>query len=118
MVVRPAGGLLYHPEPAQTPDPPTAPFIEAEQAEFARKNLAEAEDLYFRLTSNPDVAVRAAAFAGLARVHRKAQQPDAALAAYDALAALSAVRVADLRQGWSPARATPGCSRTPADLPS
>jgi hypothetical protein len=102
--VSPDGGLLYYPETALTPalDSPTALFIEAERAEFARRDLVAAADLFTRLASDADpadTAVRAGALAGLARVLRKAQHPDAALAAYDELAALSDVRVAGLPAG-------------------
>ncbi|MCH7749662.1 MAG: HAMP domain-containing histidine kinase [Acidobacteria bacterium] len=98
-VVHPDGGLLYYPEPGQAPEAPTAPFIEAEQAEFARRDLVAAGNLYTALASGTDTAVRAGALAGLARIRRKGQYPDAALAAYDELAELSGVRVAGLPPG-------------------
>ncbi len=100
--VRPTGGLLYYPTPEQMSDLPTAPFIVAEQAEFARQDLVAAAEQYTALASEGDAAgtaVRAGALAGLARVHRKARHPDAALAAYDELAALSDVRVGGLPAG-------------------
>ena len=99
ITVRPDGGLLYYPEPEQPPDLPTGSFVEAEQAEFARRDLVGAGNLYTALASDADTAVRAGALAGLARVRRKGQHPDAALAAYDELADLSGVRVAGLPSG-------------------
>ena len=101
-VVHPVGGLLYYPEPGQAPASPTAPFVEAEHAELARRDLVAAGDLYTALASGTDTAstaVGAGALAGLARVRRKGEHPDAALAAYDELAALSGVRVAGLPSG-------------------
>ena len=55
-VVHPDGGLLYYPELAQAPESPTAPFVAAEQAEFARKDLVVAGDLYTALASGTDTA--------------------------------------------------------------
>ena len=98
-VVRPDGGLLYYPEPKQAPDASTVRLIEAEQTEFARGDLVGAGNLYTALATDTDTAVRAGALAGLARVHRKGQSPDAALAVYDELADLSGVRVAGLPAG-------------------
>ena len=98
-VVRPDGGLLYYPALGQVPESPTAPFVEAEQAEFARRDLVATGNLYTALASGADTAVRAGALGGLARVRRKGQHPDAALAAYDDLAELSGVRVAGLPAG-------------------
>ena len=101
-VVRPDGALLYYPAPAPALDSPTTAFIEAERAEFARRDLVAAADLFTTLASDADpadAAVRAGALAGLARVLRKEQHPEAALAAYDELAALSDVRVAGLPAG-------------------
>ena len=98
-VVRPDGALLHYPEPKQVPEPPTAPFVEAEQAEFARRDLVVAGSLYAALASSADPAVRAGALAGLARVRRKEQHPDAALAAYNELEELSGVHVAGLPAG-------------------
>ena len=98
-LVRPDGGLLYYPELGPVPESPTAPVVEAEQAEFARRDLVEAANLYAALASGADASVRAGALAGLARVRRKGQHPDAALAAYDALTEMSGVRVAGLPPG-------------------
>lgn len=97
--IRPNGGLLYYPEPKHALDLPGAEFIEAAQAEFGRRNLEEAVNLYTALATNTDPAVRTAALAGLGRVLRKSQQPDVALAAYDELAGLTGVKVAGLPPG-------------------
>ncbi len=103
IVVHPDGGLLYYPEPGpepgQVPKSPRAPFVEAEQAEFARRDLGLAGTLYSALASSGDISVRAGALAGLARVRRKAQHPEAALAAYDELGELSGARAAGLPAG-------------------
>ena len=99
IVVHPDGGLLYYPEPPQVPEVPTGAFAEAEHAEFARADLVAAENVYTALASGGDTAVRVGALAGLARVHRKGQRPDAALAAYDELSRISGVRVAGLPPG-------------------
>ena len=96
--VRPDGGLLYYPTPEQAPESPTA-LVEAEDAEFARGDFAAAANLYGALASGTDIGVRAGALAGLARVRRKGQHPDAALAAYNELEELSGVRVAGLPSG-------------------
>ena len=61
-VVRPDGGLLYYPEPEQVPESPTA-FVDAEHAEFARRDLVAAGNLYTALASGTDTAVRAGALA-------------------------------------------------------
>ncbi len=81
VLIHPDGGLLYYPEPPQVPESPTAPFVEAEQAEFVRKDLVAAGSLYTALASGADPAVRAGALARLARIRRKEQHPEAALAA-------------------------------------
>ena len=97
-VVRPDGGLLVYPKIEQVPELPATLFAAAEQAEFARRDLVAAGNLYAALASGADTAdtVVTGALAGLARVRRKGQQPDAALAAYAALAELSGARVAGL----------------------
>ena len=61
-VVRPDGGLLYYQEPEQVPESPTA-FVDAEHAEFARRDLVAAGNLYTALASGTDTAVRAGALA-------------------------------------------------------
>ncbi len=99
IVVRPDGGLLYYPAPGHVPESPTDHLSKAEQAEFARKDLVMAGNLYTALASGADTPVRAAALAGLARVRRKGQHPDAALAAYDELAEMSGMRVLGLPPG-------------------
>ena len=118
IVVHPDGGLLYYPEPPQVREVPTGALAEAEHAEFARADLAAAGNMYTALASAGDTAVRAGALAGLARVHRKRQRPDAALAAYDELSRISGVRVAGLPPGLvaraGRARVLEDTGRTPA----
>lgn len=94
------------PPPPFMPGPPASDeedamaFIDAEVLEFGRGDLAAAAAAYKTMAESPDPARRAGALARLARVARRRGDTRAALAAYDRLAAHSAVmtlgRPADL----------------------
>lgn len=99
MTVRPEGGLLYYPEAPRAAEAPAGAFAEAEQMEFARKDLAAAAHVYSRLAADANAAVRAGALTRLARVGRKMQDSEAALRAYEQLSKIPDVRVAGLPAG-------------------
>ena len=86
------GRLLYYPRP----DPPislsSGPFEEAESLEFGGR-LAAALPIYARMAQSADPAVRAGALLRLARSRRNANDVQGAIAAFEQLAALDAVRV-------------------------
>ncbi|MBI3494194.1 MAG: HAMP domain-containing histidine kinase [Acidobacteria bacterium] len=88
VTIRPDGSLPYYPDARGARPEPLQTFAEGEQAEFARNDPTGAARAYARLatTANPDV--RAGALARLARVHRKQRDIDAALRAYEQLAAI------------------------------
>jgi hypothetical protein len=77
------GVLLYFPyELPSGYEAPSETFVEGEQLEFAAVDLAGAGRAYARLTSSPNLAVRAGALGRLARVQRKAGAIDDALGTY------------------------------------
>ncbi len=92
--------LPWYPGDAPLADDAAAfEFLDAEALEF-RGDLAGAAAAYGHLARAANLDVRAGALARVARVARKRDQPAAALAAYDALAAMPAAvalgRPADL----------------------
>ena len=92
----PEGRLLYFP---RAPDGATigaSRFDDGELAEFGRKDPGAALEIYARLAADADKAVRAEAFARLARVKRRLNDFDGALADYERLAEFSGVRVCGL----------------------
>ena len=93
--VAPDGGLPFVPVVVASPAVPNA-FTSIEASEFARNQLASAAERYRLLTSHRDAHVRAGAWLRLGRVLRKSGDFKGALAAYQQLAALGAVRTDDL----------------------
>jgi len=93
VAVRPAGSLLYCPVVSLAAQAPPATFADAEQAEFAGADPAAAARLYLRSTAAADPAVRAGAFARLARVRRKLRDVDGAIQAYGQLARIEQAHV-------------------------
>ena len=94
---RPENHLLYEPERRNELPEPTTDFAAGEALEFRAHDLEGAIRAYRALagtTSSPDV--RAGALVRLARTLKKAGRAREALAAYDALAQLSAAHVAGL----------------------
>ncbi|MGH9238106.1 MAG: ATP-binding protein [Vicinamibacterales bacterium] len=85
--------LVFYPTLPALAEPPDAFFATAEADEFQRNALTTSADVYHRLAQSSDRAVRAGALIRLARVHRKLNQADAALAVYRELAALRDVYV-------------------------
>ena len=86
ITVRPDGGLLYYPAAFDRRDEPQQAFEVGEQLEFAKRDPVGAIQVYTRLALSDQAAIRAGALNRLARLHRKLQAPDAALADYDRLA--------------------------------
>ena len=80
-------------------------FEDAERLEFIQRDLAAAAAAYRRAAGSPDRAIRAGALIRLARVLRKTQSNDAALATYDQAASLRGSTVggvpADLLARWA-----------------
>ncbi len=84
----PEGRLLYYPVTTTGVEPPASLFAAGEAAEFRARDLARAGRLFQSLVQSDDPAIRAGALLRLARIHRKANRPDAALETYADLAAL------------------------------
>jgi signal transduction histidine kinase len=99
IVVKPEGALAYYPEPPVAVPPVAARLAEAERLAFAGAGEAGARVLLEALSRDSHKETRAAALNGLAQVHRKAGQFDAALENYDQLAGLTDVRVDGLPAG-------------------
>jgi signal transduction histidine kinase len=91
--VRPERSLLYYPEKRRDTAGTATRFDEGEQAEFARKDLKSAADLYRRLSKDPEISVRAGALARLARVQRRLHEYDQAIQTYDRLSEMTGVTV-------------------------
>jgi len=96
VALRPGDRLLYYPEPPQRSEAPSTRFAEPEQLEFARNDLRAAALLYAQLATNSDIAVRAGALTGLARVRRRMRDPDNAIDAYNKLSLISGAGVSGL----------------------
>lgn len=94
--VHPASRLLYHPVVPPEPEAPDRPFQTAERYEFREKDFSRAVDALRKLAGAGDPAVRAGAYLRLGRIYRKTGQTDRALEAYDALARIGEVRIADV----------------------
>ena len=87
--------ILYQPvDIGLTPTPTSPLLVSAEVEEFQRRDDAAAAVAYRKASQSGDPGARAAAFLGLARVLRRLGNYDAAVEAYDDLAALGNVRVA------------------------
>ena len=87
--------ILYQPvDIGLTPTPTSPLLVSAEVEEFQRRDDAAAADAYRKASQSGDPGARAAAFLGLARVLRRLGNYDAAVEAYEDLAALGNVRVA------------------------
>ena len=93
--VAPEGGVPYVPIDRDPPSSTTA-FASIESAEYAASPPAEIAERYRPLATHRDVHVRAGALLRLGRVLRKARDFTGAVAAYEQLAALGAVRTDDL----------------------
>jgi signal transduction histidine kinase len=94
---RPVSRLLFYPSnhsshPVDLGSESQA-LVPGERYEFQERNHAEAIRVFGELTQTDDLAVRAGAYLGLARNHRKAGNFEPALAAYTRLAALDDVRL-------------------------
>src|SRR5688572_8496718 len=97
--VRPEGGLQYYPE-APAPVSTVSPRLAAaERLGFSGPDRSRAIALFETLANDPTEEVRAAALNGLAQMHRKARNFDAALRDYDRMAQLPHARVDGLPGG-------------------
>src|ERR1019366_3323142 len=88
------GALLFEERPATLPEAPRETFAAGETAEFRSALAADAAVQYGALTKHGRPAVRAGAWMRIARVERKANRVDAALAAYREAAAIGGVAFA------------------------
>ena len=86
----PTGSLPWTPSPVRLTEADSAPFAEAEIAEFQRRG-DRGRATYEALTRSPSPAVRAGALLRLARLHRGDGRLDAALATYAQLATITDV---------------------------
>ena len=89
-----AGPLLYLPNPPALPEPPAEPFAEPDRLEFQSNQPEKALPLLAPLATSPNLALRAGALLRIARLHRKANRLDAALAAWSQLAAIHTIAIA------------------------
>jgi signal transduction histidine kinase len=89
----PPSRLLFYPVVHSRAQTTSQAFAAAEVLEFQQKNYSQAASRYRRLTNSSDPAIRAGAWLRLARVLRKANKPDSALAAYQKLAGFHAETV-------------------------
>jgi signal transduction histidine kinase len=92
----PPSQLLFYPVVHSRPSITSQAFATAEVLEFQQQNYSGAASRYRRLTNSSDPAIRAGAWLRLARVLRKANKPDSALAAYKELAAFDAETIGGL----------------------
>lgn len=92
----PDNGLVYHPMVRETPAPSDPLFAEADEAEFQKQDYSRAIASLRRLADSKDPAVRAAAFARIARNHRKAGNVKESLKASQHLADLGTTEVAGM----------------------
>ena len=88
--------LLYYPFLPPAKEPPASRFEAGEVLEFQQKDFARAIAVFRDLSHSKDPAVRAGALLRLARNLRKAQQPRAALDAYDELERMGAIPMGGL----------------------
>jgi signal transduction histidine kinase/tetratricopeptide (TPR) repeat protein len=95
----PRARLLYDPVRPLPPEPGDAPFAAGEALEFQKKDYAAAGDLYRKVSGSTDAAERAGALLRLARVLRAGGRAEAALPAYDRLAAIDTVLVGGVPAG-------------------
>jgi signal transduction histidine kinase len=91
--VDPPSGTAWHPAAPPLPEPPAAPFAEAEAAEFRFADFDKALVLNTRLALSPDAATRAGALLRQARVLRKMGRTAEAAATLERLGAMSGVAI-------------------------
>ena len=92
----PPSQLLFYPAVHSRAPATSQAFAAAEVLEFRQKNYSGAASRYRRLTNSTDPAIRAGAWLRLARVLRKANKPDSALAAYKKLATFRAEKIGEI----------------------
>jgi signal transduction histidine kinase len=88
--------LLFYPDVAPQPEPPSQLFADGEVAEFQQHNSRQASAVFRRLAESPDRAVRAAALMRLGRTLRAAGRLAESLDTYADMAALGDVAVVGL----------------------
>jgi len=93
IVVRPEVKLQYYPEAPAAASTVSPRLAAAERLAFAGPDKARAIALFETLANDPAEEVRAAALNGLAQIHRKTRNFDAALRDYDRIAQLTNARV-------------------------
>jgi len=94
--VVPASRLLYVPSLPPAPAEPIDAFEAGEALEFRAKDYRAAAIAFRALARSPSALVRAGALLRLARIERKLNHADSALAVYADLARVSDVRVSGL----------------------
>lgn len=99
------GRLLYLPRAPALPEPPAAPFADADRAEFQAGDIAKALVSCTRLATSSSAAIRAGALLRIARLLHKAGHLDQALLAWTQLAAIDAVAIAGEPAGLTARRA-------------
>jgi len=96
LAAHPSTRLLYYPVTTRVLEPDASVFARGETLEFRRRDLTAAAREYRRFVQSPDSLVRAGALLRLARAARKAERLDAALDAYNELAAMGRTEVGGL----------------------
>jgi len=89
----PPDRLPFYPVASVLPEPPSAPFLNAERLEFQDQDSEGAIKAAAPLSRSPDVRVRAGAHLLLARNLRKGGRPEAALGQYGELARSAGVAI-------------------------
>ena len=92
--VRSSRALPFYPDQADPIDSNGGRYGDAEALELAGRDLPGAFSAYERLTASPDPSTRAGGLVRLARLARRLDRPDAALAAYGELAKLGTIPAA------------------------
>jgi len=92
----PRASLVYYPFLLSAKEPPASVFEAGEALEFQQRDPAKAIAAFRESSRSKDPAIRAGALLRLGRNLRKAQQPRAALEAYDELEQLGATPIGGL----------------------
>jgi two-component system phosphate regulon sensor histidine kinase PhoR len=91
ILASPSGRLPYFPTVPPFPEPPAQIFTKLESQEYAHNNLEEGLEIARKLSAAADIPLRAGALVRQARLLRKLNRPDEALAVYRRLGEIRSV---------------------------